>query len=125
MHNVGADDGLLDAMLRHGEDRWRDALVAAEVMAIGGADIGGLWLTARAGGVRDLFLDHMRARLPSPAPIRRLAPGATASALCGRLDIAETAAKGRIVWEAGILGAVDGGILIIPMAERLDRKSVV
>ncbi|MGV8938364.1 MAG: VWA domain-containing protein [Allorhizobium sp.] len=120
MHNVGAEDGLYDAMLQHGEDRWRDALVAADVLAIGGADIGGLWLTARAGGIRDRFLDHLRALMPAPAKLLRLAPGASAASLCGRLDIAQTTNKGRIVWENGILAAVDGGILIIPMAERLE-----
>ncbi|MCM2472499.1 VWA domain-containing protein [Rhizobium sp. CG5] len=120
MHNVGADDGLLEAMLRHGEARWRDALVAAQVLAIGGPDIGGLWLTARAGGIRDRFLEHLRAILPAPAPFLRLAPGATAGSLCGRLDIARTTSSGRIVWEPGILAAVHGGSLVIPMAERLE-----
>ena len=118
MHNVGADDGLLEAMLRHGEERWRDALVAAQVLAIGGPDIGGLWLTARAGGIRDRFLEHLRSIMAGP--FLRLAPGASAASLCGRLDIARTTSSGRIVWEPGILAAAHGGILVIPMAERLE-----
>jgi magnesium chelatase subunit D len=118
MHDVGAQDGLYDAMLRHGEDRWRDALIAAEVLAIGGPDIGGLWLTARAGGIRDRFLDHLRSNTASP--LVRLAPGASAASLCGRLDIAKTTTSGRIVWDDGVLAAADGGILVIPMAERLE-----
>lgn len=120
MHNVGVDDGLLEAMLRHGEERWRDALVAAQVLAIGGPDIGGIWLTARAGGIRDRFLDHLRAIVPAPAPFLRLAPGASATSLCGRLDIARTTSSGRIIWEPGILAAVNDGILVIPMAERME-----
>lgn len=121
MHNVGADDGVLDAMLRHGEDRWRDALTAAQVMAVGGADIGGLWLTARAGGIRDLYLDHVRTIMPGP--FVRLPPGASAGTLCGRLDIAETTARERIVWAPGMLAAADGGVLVIPMAERLEPSA--
>ncbi|SMC54116.1 protoporphyrin IX magnesium-chelatase [Rhizobium sp. RU36D] len=121
MHNVGADDGVLDAMLRHGEDRWRDALTAAQVMAVGGADIGGLWLTARAGGIRDLFLDHARALLPGP--FLRLPPGASAATLCGRLDIAQTTASERLVWQPGLLASAHGGVLVIPMAERLEPSA--
>lgn len=88
------------------------------MLAIGGPDIGGLWLTARAGGIRDRFLEHLRAIMA--VPFLRLAPGASAASLCGRLDIARTTSSGRIVWEPGILAAVDGGSLVIPMAERLE-----
>jgi len=123
MHEIGAQDGLYDAMLRHGEARWQDALTAATVLAIGGPDIGGLWLTARAGGVRDIFLDHVRSIMPPSAPVVRLAPGASAAALCGRLDIGQTATTGRVVWEEGILAAAEGGILVIPMAERLEPSA--
>lgn len=123
MHDVGAQDGLYDAMLRHGEERWNDALVAAQVLAIGGPDLGGLWLTARAGGVRDIYLDHLRSMLPPMSPFTRLAPGASAASLCGRLDIAQTTAMGRIVWEDGILAAANGGVLVIPMAERLQPSA--
>jgi len=119
MDDIGARNDLFDAMLRHGEDRWRDALLAARILSIGGSDIGGLWLTARAGGVRELYLDHLRATVNRP--FHRLAPGATAASLSGRLDLGETAKTRHVVWEPGILTAVNGGVLVIPMAERLDR----
>ncbi len=117
MHEDG--DGPFDALQRQSEDRWRDAMMAAQILAVAGPEIGGLWLTARASGIRDHFLDHLCA-LTQPRRATRLPPGATATALCGHLDIARSTAAGRIVWDSGILAAADGGILFIPMAERLD-----
>jgi magnesium chelatase subunit D len=113
------DDGPFGALQRQSEDRWRDAMMAARILAVAGPEIGGLWLTARASGIRDHFLDHLCA-LTRPRRATRLPPGTTATALCGHLDIARSTAAGRIVWDSGILAAADGGILFIPMAERLD-----
>ncbi|AUN32318.1 VWA domain-containing protein [Niveispirillum cyanobacteriorum] len=117
MHEDG--DGPFDALQRQSEDRWRDAMMAARILAVAGPQIGGLWLTARASGIRDHFLDHL-CTLTRPWRATRLPPGTTATALCGHLDIARSTAAGRIVWDSGILAAADGGILFIPMAERLD-----
>ncbi|MCV3768023.1 VWA domain-containing protein [Rhizobium sp. TRM95796] len=114
-------DEVCEAMLRQSEERWRDALIAARALAAAGPEIGGLWLTARAGGVRDLYLRHLSSLMPGPVP--RLPPGASAASLSGRLDVAETNRTGRIVWDHGILAAVDGGTLVIPMAERLDASA--
>jgi magnesium chelatase subunit D len=114
-------DEVCEAMLRQGEERWRDALIAARVLAAGGPEIGGLWLTARAGGVRDLYLRHLSGLMPGP--ILRLPPGASAASLSGRLDIAETNRTGRIVWDDVILASSDGATLVIPMAERLDASA--
>ncbi|MBB1251240.1 hypothetical protein [Rhizobium sp. G21] len=114
-------DEVCEAMLRQSEERWRDALIAARALAAAGPEIGGLWLTARAGGVRDLYLRHLSSLMPGP--VLRLPPGASAASLSGRLDIAETNRTGRIVWDHGILAAVDGGTLVIPMAGRLDASA--
>lgn len=101
------------------EERWRLALTAAQILATGGTAIGGLWVTARASGVRDRFLAHLRS-LMSSGPNMRLPPGVTAATLSGRLDIARSLADSRLVWDSGILAAADRGILTIPMAERLE-----
>lgn len=119
MHEGGDSDGLRIAMQQQSADRWRDALLAARMLALAGHDIGGLWLTARASGVRDQYLDHLMS-LARPQQVTRLPPGSTATTLCGHLDLARSTMAGRIVWDSGILAAADGGILVIPMAERLD-----
>ncbi|MDG5496907.1 VWA domain-containing protein [Niveispirillum sp. BGYR6] len=106
-------------MQQQSEDRWRDAITAAHILARGGAAIGGLWLTARASGVRDHFLDQL-GRITQATPTLKLPPGATAAALCGHLDMSRSLKRGRLIWDSGILAAADGGILLIPMAERLE-----
>lgn len=119
MHEGGDSDGLCTAIRQQSEDRWRDAVMAARMLAVGGPDLGGLWLTARASGIRDHFLDYLWS-ITGPTPTMRLPPGATATALCGHLDITRSTGSGRVVWDSGILAAAHGGILVIPMAERLD-----
>lgn len=119
MPDAAPGDGLCTAMLQQSEDRWRDAVMAAHILAVGGHDIGGVRLTARASGIRDHFLDYLYS-LTQPSSLTRLPAGATATALCGHLDIARSTNAGRVVWDSGILAAANGGILIIPMAERLD-----
>ena len=37
----------------------------------------------------------------------------------GGVDLAATLSRGRIVSEKGVLAAADGGVLVVPMAERL------
>jgi len=116
-----ADDGdnAWDALRRQSDARWRLALMAVDILAVGGPSIGGLWLTARASGVRDRFLSHLRALTPS-LPHVRLPPGTNAAALSGHLDITRSLAESQLVWDSGILATADGGLLIIPMAERLE-----
>lgn len=106
-------------MQQQSEDRWRDAITAAHILARGGAAIGGLWLTARASGVRDHFLDQL-GQITQATPMLKLPPGATATALCGQLDMGRSLTAGRLIWDSGILATAHGGILLIPMAERLE-----
>lgn len=119
MHERTESDGLCPDLRRLGEDHWRDAILAVHILAVAGPHIGGLRLTARASGIRDHYLEYLWS-LIRPETITRLPPGATATMLCGHPDIARSASAGRIIWDSGILAAADGGILLIPMAERLD-----
>ncbi len=56
----------------------------------------------------------------SPVPWRRMPPGIGDGRLLGGLDLAATLAAGRPVAERGLLAEADGGVLIVPMAERLE-----
>ncbi len=65
---------------------------------------------------------------PSPLhgggnPWRRLPPGADEGRLLGGLDLAATLATGRPVAAPGLLAEADGGVLVVPMAERLGRSA--
>lgn len=65
------------------------------------------------------FATRLQALLPSGAPVRRLPAGITADRLYGGVDLAASLAAGRMVAERGVLALADGGVLVVPMAERL------
>jgi magnesium chelatase subunit D len=104
-------------------DCWQDALLAAKILKAGGRGIGGVWLRARAGGVRDAYCDHLRAMLGRERAWIRMPPAASTAALAGTMDIAATASTGRLVIQPGLLARADGCVLLVPMAERLDARS--
>lgn len=98
---------------------WRQAVRAAELFAVDPAGLGGLVVTALAGPVRDRWLDITRGLLPAGAPVRKVPLGVGDERLLGGLDLAATLATGRAVAETGLLADVDGGVVILPMAERM------
>jgi magnesium chelatase subunit D len=100
-------------------DPWADAHRAAHLIAADPPACGGAILRAASGPVRERWLETLRAALPPGTPWRRLPPGIGDEALLGGLDLAATLASGRPVARAGLLAQADGGILVVPMAERL------
>lgn len=101
---------------------WADALTAAALLAVDPAGLNGICLRAPAGPVRDAWLEGLAALMPGVA-WRRVAAGVPEGRLVGGLDLAATLAAGAPVAEAGILAAVDGGVLALAMAERLPPVS--
>ena len=97
---------------------WPDALLAAAVLAVDPATTG-IRLRARAGPACIAWLDTLRALLPASLPIRRCPPGIDDDRLLGGLDLAATLATGTRVARAGLLAEADGGLLLLPMAERV------
>ncbi|MGC9268919.1 magnesium chelatase subunit D [Acidiphilium sp.] len=102
----------------------RDAALAACLFAIDPIGLGGIVLRSRIGPARDAFMAQLRALLPATTPIRRLPAHITDDRLLGGLDLALTLRSGSRIAATGLLAEVDGGIVIIPMAERLDRALV-
>jgi magnesium chelatase subunit D len=98
---------------------WADAVAAVALLALDPAGLGGVALRAPAGPVRQRWLDLLRAALPPAAPLRKIPPGIADSRLLGGLDLAATLRAGRPVAERGLLAEADGGIVLLPMAERL------
>jgi magnesium chelatase subunit D len=66
-----------------------------------------------------LWLDQLRAFLPPGAPQRRLPSSIADDRLLGGIDLAATLKLGKPVAQSGILIEANGGIILIPMAERL------
>lgn len=89
-------------------------LLAVDPRGLGGAVLDHpLHEAARA------FATRLQALLPADAPMRRLPAGITADRLYGGVDLAASLAAGRMVAERGVLALADGGVLVVPMAERL------
>lgn len=98
---------------------WADAVLAAALCAIDPAGLGGVALRARAGPVRDRWVEALRAHLPEDAPVRTIPLHIADGRLLGGLDLAATLQSGRPVAERGVLSEVHGGIVLLAMAERV------
>ena len=79
--------------------------------------LGGVILRGPPSPTRDRWLANLAACLDS-AP-RRLPPGIDDARLLGGLDVAATLAAGRPIAAGGLLAEADGGVVVVPMAERL------
>lgn len=102
---------------------WTDATWAAALLAIDCVELGGAWLRARPGPVRDRWLALLRELLPLSTPWRRAPLHIADGRLLGGLDLTATLAAGRPVAERGLLAEADGGIVVFPMAERLSPST--
>jgi magnesium chelatase subunit D len=92
---------------------------ALALFAVDPHGLGGVLLRARAGPVRDRWLQGLRESLPVAAPVRRIPLQIGDGRLLGGLDLAATLSAGRPVAERGLLAEVDGGIALVAMAERI------
>jgi len=84
-----------------------------QAMAVDPAGLGGLWLRARVGPLREAVVAALGA---VPLPTRRLHPALGDEALFGGLDLTATLAEGRQVRTEGILARPS--LLVLTMAER-------
>ena len=98
---------------------WIDAARAALLLAVDTAGLGGAWVRALPGPVRDRWLESLRAGLPVNTPWRRAPLHIADDRLLGGLDLTATLAAGRPIAERGLLAEADGGVVVLPMAERL------
>lgn len=85
--------------------------------------LGGVLVKARAGPQRDAWLAAARQAWPATAPVRKLPANTPDDRLLGGLDVAASVSQGRVVMQPGLLAEVNGGVLVVPMAERLDAST--
>lgn len=97
---------------------WDEACLAALLLAVDPAGLGGIRLRAPAGPVRDGWLAILRSALPPGTPVVRIPASIGDERLLGGLDLTATLAAGRPVADRGLLAAADGGVAVLPMAER-------
>ena len=98
---------------------WADAVLAAALVAVDPAGLGGLWLRARHGAGRQRWLAWLQRLAPGDGPIGRLPAAIDDDRLLGGLDLTATLRTGHPVVQPGLLAQHHGRLLLIPMAERL------
>ncbi len=98
-------------------DPYANALLAARLCAVD-PGLGGMIL--RGGdAMRDAVVLELRARLGEGAPVRRVPSHIDDERLIGGIDLTATLARGAAVSRTGLLAEANGGVVIVPMAERL------
>jgi magnesium chelatase subunit D len=98
------------------------AYTAAALVAVDPTGVGGIHLRARPGPE----LDHWTAGLKEllgDRPLRRMPPHIDAGRLTGELDLVASLREGRRVARDGLLPAAHEGVVVVPMAERLEREA--
>ncbi|MDK2758347.1 MAG: magnesium chelatase subunit D [Blastomonas fulva] len=95
-----------------------DALLAAELLAAAPARLGGIWLRGPSAE-RDAVLAFLTEEFVD-RPVRRLPVHIDEERLCGGIDVASSLSAGRRIEQAGLLQEVEGGLLVVPMAERMN-----
>jgi magnesium chelatase subunit D len=97
-----------------GGEVWQRACLTLHLLARDPQGLGGLVLRARAGPVRDRFLEGLREMLPGP--VTRLHPAMGADTLLGGLDLTATLQSGHRIVAPGLLERP--GTFVLSMAER-------
>lgn len=99
---------------------WADALLALRLFAADPYGFGGVVLHASPGPVRDAWLDRLREAMGPERAFRRMPPGIGDEGLLGGIDLTATLSAGRPVRQAGLMAGADGGVIVAPMAERIE-----
>jgi magnesium chelatase subunit D len=100
------------------------AAMALALLAVAPHAVGGALVRAAGGEESERWTKALRGILPPDSPVRRLPAAITDDRLLGGLDLAATLSTGRPVAERGLLAEADGGVVIVPGAERATRGLV-
>jgi magnesium chelatase subunit D len=100
------------------------ALQIAALLAVDPAGLAGVVLRGPADPRRDEWLEAFRKMLPAGVPWRRVPLGIADSRLLGGLDLTSSLSAGRPIAQQGLLAEADGGIIILPMAERVESQVI-
>lgn len=95
-----------------------DAIAAACLLAVAPNALRGLRLRARNSPQRDAYLALLKSVLTASG-WHRLPPSTSLDHVQGGLDLAVTLAQGRPVVARGLIARAAGGVVVVPMAERL------
>jgi len=103
--------------------RWLDACLIAKMIAVDPAGLGGVWVKSQAGPVRDEWLKGLQQVIKGQVDLIKVPSNADEGALIGELDLLKTLALQKKVYTQGILDQVQTGLLLLPMAERMQSHT--
>jgi len=101
---------------------WQDSLTAAALFAVAPRAHGGIVVRGHAGPGRDAWLETGAGFLAPGDPFRKIPGSISDDRLIGGLDLSATLSTGRAVASRGLLAEADGGVVLLPMAERLPAR---
>lgn len=93
--------------------------LSAALLALDSWGLGGAVIRAPRYDLAEAFVARVAALLPAHTPMRRLPLSIPDDRLLGGLDLALTLTLGRPVAERGLLATLNGGVLVVPAAERV------
>ena len=96
-----------------------DAALALRLLAIDWIGLGGAVLRGGSGGAADDFVNRLKELVPADTPALRIPMHIPDDRLLGGLDVVATRARGKAVLEPGLLTRVEGGMLLLPSADRI------
>jgi magnesium chelatase subunit D len=99
------------------------ASLAASMFAVDAKGFGGVCIRSPAIPLRDQWLELLRELLPTASTVRKIPCNIADSRLLGGLDLVATLRANRPVAERGVLASIDGGVLVLAMAERLSAHT--
>lgn len=97
---------------------WDDAQWALLALQVDPVRLGGVWLRAGHGPVRDRWLEQLQS---VSCVVQKIPHNMDDDRLLGGMDLTASLQMGSLVSQAGVLSQLDGGIAILPMAERFPR----
>jgi magnesium chelatase subunit D len=104
-------------------EHWLAYLQIAQLLVLAPHHFGGVLVRSRSGPVRDRWLvalEQMAKQNGLSVPLRKIPNAITDENLLGGLDIEATLKQGKPVLREGVLAKCDQGIVVLPMAERLE-----
>lgn len=117
MTPIGSTPGSVDP------DEASDArldLEALRALLVDPVGVGGALLRVRPGPHLDAWLAAIRRGLPVNVPVRKVPAHVDPARLAAETDVISTLANGRRTPRPGLLAEADGGLVLVPMAERME-----
>lgn len=97
---------------------WSDAQRVLLALQVDPIALGGVWLRAGHGPVRDAWLAQL-SRAMGTRPLVKVPHHVDTERLLGGTDLTHTLQTGSLQWHSGLLAQAHGGLAVLAMAERI------